>query len=895
MDTLPSSGRKAVNTQRLTGCLLWPVALALTIAYWEEIRSLAWYWQGAIILGFLILLGTLRSTANRGADAEQALTRARSLVADHEYETALTAVEEALIELPGSAEAHYVRAVCLQRVGRNDDAVHEYEEVLKLDPKHAYAASDLGTLHMDGGELLKAVKYYRLAEASGVVGDWFDRNKVKLWHHLGQEGGRLARQGDPVSASEYFRLALDFGAAGPRFEHNLKVLRGDLHSAGREASKAGNGGEALRTADALVKVSEDWALAYAWRGTLRLEVGDVEGAAADLRKCRELDPSYSRIDEIEEAAQEAMRELEKLPKSSPTPCGKPSPAPQDVLWPVGSLALDRYEVRQIVGSAMSSVCGGMGTVYCTFDTKGHRLTAIKALRLDKLKGSQSSHLRMLFEGEARTWLELGHHPSIVQLFGISRFKARHLVLLMEYVSGVPGIGPTLRHHLQGRPLLAVTEAIRIGMGICEAMAFAYEKANVVHRDLKPENVFITESGEVKVGDFGLGRPEGDPTSVGPCGTGPYMAPEQGRPEKPAPTMDVYATGVILYEMLAGELPIAPEGAAPKSLQGWADLHRTVRPVPLDKKRSGLPAGLSNLVMKCLDKVPGRRYASIRELRDALPPFAPVASPGVQTPVGQGQTPGSRAFMRGISLYSLGELEAAIEACAEAVRHEPFRSKWSGGWCNMGMVYGSMGLVPEAMECFQKALQIDAEDPHARFGLATCLYRQQRGDEALVQVDRLLAMNKSYLMGDADCLKGRILLAMEYIDEAETAFRKALSLWPEDHLAHIGLGLCAAAHEDWEGATEHLKRAASIYPEYAETHAHLAEAWARLGRVEEALNEGRFAVSLAPKDIWIRHNVAVVCAAVEHYQEALEHVTEVLRVDPENTTAKALFDQIQKHM
>jgi serine/threonine protein kinase len=193
---------------------------------------------------------------------------------------------------------------------------------------------------------------------------------------------------------------------------------------------------------------------------------------------------------------------------------------------------------------------------------------------------------------------------------------------MEYISGEPGIGPTLRHHIQRKRRLRLEETMMVAIGVCEAMEYAYAKAQLVHRDLKPENVFLTESGFVKVGDFGLAVRAGDAISD-VAGTGPYLAPESRDARQYRPSLDIYATGVILYEMLCGTLPILPgNGYRPgDNLREWIRLHQERTYLPIDKHRGDLPVGLVQVVEQCLATEPDKRFQDFLALREALMPYA----------------------------------------------------------------------------------------------------------------------------------------------------------------------------------------------------------------------------------------------------------------------------------
>jgi len=263
--------------------------------------------------------------------------------------------------------------------------------------------------------------------------------------------------------------------------------------------------------------------------------------------------------------------------------------------------------------------GGMGEVYRATDTNLKRLVAIKVLP-DSLAGDAERLAR--FQGEAEILARL-NHPNIAQIHGLERSNET-TALVMELVEGA-----TLADRLvRGR--LPVDEAIPIAKQIAEALEAAHEQG-IIHRDLKPANIKVREDGTVKVLDFGLAKaldPAGpsssasasmSPTITSPAmtekgvilGTAAYMAPEQARGRAVDKRADIWAFGVVLYEMLAGEPLFADES--------MVDTLSAVmrKPIDLDQLPSSTPARLRELVRRCLDRDPRRRLRDIGDARIAL--------------------------------------------------------------------------------------------------------------------------------------------------------------------------------------------------------------------------------------------------------------------------------------
>ena len=273
--------------------------------------------------------------------------------------------------------------------------------------------------------------------------------------------------------------------------------------------------------------------------------------------------------------------------------------------------LGHYEILGALGA------GGMGEVYRARDSRLGRDVAIKVLPEEV--ATRAGRLAR-FEREARTVAAL-NHPNIVVLHSIEE-DAGVRFITMEFVDG-PTLGSLL---VPGG--LPVERVLELALPIAEALVAAHE-GSVVHRDLKPGNVMVTRDGRVKVLDFGLAKLATDPSSsvgmdsasptVQPLsvlgqvvGTMPYMAPEQVRGEAVDGRTDVFALGVMLYELATGRRPFA--GATMADI-GSAILRDT--PAPVTQLRADYPPEFERLVRRCLEKDARLRFGSARELADAL--------------------------------------------------------------------------------------------------------------------------------------------------------------------------------------------------------------------------------------------------------------------------------------
>jgi serine/threonine protein kinase len=267
---------------------------------------------------------------------------------------------------------------------------------------------------------------------------------------------------------------------------------------------------------------------------------------------------------------------------------------------MSELFADRYRLERRLG------VGGMSTVELAFDTRLERYVAVKLLA-EHLAEDASFVAR--FRREALSAARLVH-PNIVQVFdfGLDDATGRQYIV-MEHVDG-----RSCAEILRDAGHLEPTEAVEILAQACRGLDYAHRNG-VVHRDVKPGNLLRSHDGNVKLADFGIAKAaeQSDITKVGSVvGTAAYLAPEQARGEPAGPASDLYALGVVSYQLLAGRLPY--EAA---SLTDLARQQESAAPVPLHRLNPDVPAALSAAVMRALERDPEARYADAAEMEHAL--------------------------------------------------------------------------------------------------------------------------------------------------------------------------------------------------------------------------------------------------------------------------------------
>jgi serine/threonine protein kinase len=275
----------------------------------------------------------------------------------------------------------------------------------------------------------------------------------------------------------------------------------------------------------------------------------------------------------------------------------------------------RYRIESRLGS------GGMSTVHLAFDERLERYVAVKLLA-EHLASDPAFVSR--FQREALAAARL-IHPNIVQVFdsGLDDSRDQHYIV-MEYIDG-----QSCAEILRDRGWLPTEEALPIILGACAGLDYAHRKG-VVHRDVKPGNLLLGPDSTVKLADFGIAKAteQSSITQVGSVlGTAAYLAPEQGRGEEAGPPADIYALGVVTYQLLSGRLPF--EGA---SLTELAIKQQREPPQRLDELVAAVSPQLGRAVDIALRIDPRQRYPTAVEMAHALEEGARGIAPGSGTAV-----------------------------------------------------------------------------------------------------------------------------------------------------------------------------------------------------------------------------------------------------------------------
>jgi serine/threonine protein kinase len=523
-------------------------------------------------------------------------------------------------------------------------------------------------------------------------------------------------------------------------------------------------------------------------------------------------------------------------------------------WEIGQRLGDRWPIYQIMG-------GGMGIVYVVYDPDLARVVAAKTFRAEVFEEDAGSDVVQRFRNEANAWVRIGTHPNVVQAHRVVNVSGTPY-LLLEYVSG-----GDLSSWI-GTPRLTqdLPQVLMFGIEFCRGMSHAAAHGLEAHRDIKPANCLVSETGTLKVTDFGLvktlgedsqdsptprsgilrrlfgGRSSastaspGDPplslTATGAmAGTPTHMAPEQfGNVRHADRRSDIYSFGVMLYQMVTGSLPF--EG---RTIDDYVRHHREVDIPPIKHPEKILSSGIN----KCLAKRPSDRFSDFVQVEEWLSSLysrlsgSPPPTPDLVPPASA--QPRSRAY----DFANLGMHDEALATCEEALEANPdafeiwslkgsllstigqsadalrchdraiqLRPDHSRVWHSKGVSLNAMSSFDDAIQCYDRSLSINESDPRVWYDKGVTLQRHGQIRAASLCWDRSLVLAPDNPI--AWCNQGSAMSELGDMETATSCYRRALDLDPRDGTAWYGLGLAIARHgQNRHEARECLKVAASL--------------------------------------------------------------------------------------
>lgn len=379
--------------------------------------------------------------------------------------------------------------------------------------------------------------------------------------------------------------------------------------------------------------------------------------------------------------------------------------------------------------------GGMGIIYIAeiASPKGPPLK--RAFKSCDIERGLAPDFRQKIESESLLWISLRPHPGVVRAFSFE-FDGGLPLLMIDYMPG-----GNLRARIGNGPM-QVPECLRIAVEFCDGMTFLTDENRILHLDIKPENVLFDENDHVKITDFGLARAYEDASSSAfreIAGTLPYMSPEQLSGNATLDTLaDVYAFGVMLYEMLSGRRPFTASDA-PGYEKAIAEAG--IAPLPED-----VPQPLRELVKSCLHRDRSRRVSRFSDLSLRLSTIC--------------EEMGLR--FHGENNHTDSEGKDALD---------------SADWNNRGYAFVQSGQIDEALRCYQRGLSALAAEPRSENYVIT-----PGVDKKTNSTDSMYATLLTNM--------GALLMRIGRVAEAKEAFNAALAVVPDDGGAYLRLGQIA---------------------------------------------------------------------------------------------------------
>ncbi|MDO8549327.1 MAG: protein kinase [Ignavibacteria bacterium] len=563
--------------------------------------------------------------------------------------------------------------------------------------------------------------------------------------------------------------------------------------------------------------------------------------------------------------------------------------------------------------------GGMGVVYKAEDTKLKREVAIKFLP-KYISANEEERKRFEIEAQAAAAL---NHPNISTIHSIEDSDSE-VFIVMEYIDG-----PELKKKIESEKL-SIKETLDIIEQIAKGLLTAHQKG-IIHRDIKSSNIMITNSGQVKIMDFGLAKVKGTTliTKIGlTIGTAAYMSPEQARSESIDHRTDIWSMGVILYEMLSGKLPF--RGDFEQAII-YSILNE--EPESISSIRKDIPVKLEQIIQKLLNKNPNLRYQSVdellkelKELRNktgvqakseidktiAVLPFENI-SPDKETDY----------FADGLAeelIITLSRIkEVSVVARTNSMRFKGTNKDISTIGRELGVRYIMAGSVRKFKDDLRisvqmievnKGIQLWGETYKGK--LADIFDIQEKVSKEIADtmmlklspVEKVELTKKPTLNAEAfDCyLRGRNFLlnrTKNNLDFAILLFQKAVELDSRFASAYAGLGEAyGAMYRDFDRQETWLDKALEVSLKALMYDSSLSEAYASLGlayfgknELDQALTATRKAIELDPNNsnaYWI---LSRIYHSTDRDKEAIEALEKVVSINPNFFTA---YDDLEMY-
>jgi len=443
----------------------------------------------------------------------------------------------------------------------------------------------------------------------------------------------------------------------------------------------------------------------------------------------------------------ALKAMSWLLESDPPTDGSGDPKGASASLPP---TLGRYRLGELVGA------GGFGQVWKGYDPELRRVVAIKVPQVDRLSPERAG----TFVEEARKVARL-RHPGIVPVHDVGK-DGDHLFIVSDFIEG----GNLADRLKAGLPTWQ--ETARLIADVAEILDYAHGQG-FIHRDIKPANILLDQTGKPYLTDFGIAatKEELHAARGQSIGTLAYMSPEQVLGQPVDARADIYALGVVLFEMLMGQRPFS--GRDSRDLR---EQILSATPTFAEAKRRAIPAELEQVCARCLQREPGQRYAAAAELaaalRDVLTKsgqqrrhradyvvgllslfgvivlglagYWMMARSGRTSPPAIAAKDAQQLMVHAGSLFELNKFQEAVAAYTEVIRQAPEQPE---AYHRRGACYYNLGELDKALADFNRALELAPNNAEAYKHRALVLLRQGQYDKGLADAEEGLRLDPAH--------------------------------------------------------------------------------------------------------------------------------------------------------
>ena len=553
----------------------------------------------------------------------------------------------------------------------------------------------------------------------------------------------------------------------------------------------------------------------------------------------------------------------------------------DAIYQPGDIIGQKYEVYRVLGK------GGFGVVYLVYD---HEIEDARALKTFHNEFLADAKIRDLFRKEANVLVELERHPYLVRTYFVDEISGR-LFIAMEYIPpNEQGIN-SLADYLQNC-LPELSQSLRWAIQICFGMEYAYSKGIRTHRDLKPENIMIAQDGTAKITDFGLAgvldallanstrltekSGQFEKTQVGVwLGTPTHMPPEQfDNAASCDERSDIYAFGVMLFQMASGELPFLATPPRDDSREEFMRFGLEMQQLHNEASVLQLNSPIFPIIQRCLEKKPGKRYQSFAQLRSDLEAMLKQQNGEVIKPPQLGKLDAWELSNKGNSLESLGRYEDATRYLDKALEIDPLNA---AVLASKGNSLNSLGRYEEAIHYLDKALKIDPRNLSALNNKGNSLRELGRYEEAICFYDKALEIDSRFVLALSN--KSGSLHDTGRYEEAIRYCDKSLKIDPHNVVALDSKANSLDGLGRYEEALRYYDKALELDPRNVATLYNKGTCLGSLGRYETAISCFSQTLEIDSHHVLAMYNKGTCLGNLDRHEEAILCYDQALKIDP----------------